>query len=186
LKDTPVTDTQKRTIVTIRRFHATEWTKYREIRLRALKDSPDAFASTYEESQKYPEAAWIARLGDARPESDYPMAAMIGEVMVGLAWAKIEPPKLYVAHLYQMWVQPASRGNGAGRALVDAAIAWARDRNVAKLMLDVTCGDRPARRLYEAAGFVPVGTPQPLRVGSVLLEQSMELHFAAESVDLPE
>ena len=161
----------------VRTFRAAEWREYRDVRLRALRESPDAFGSTYEESCTYPDDAWIARLRDMLPRTDHPMAATIDDEIVGLAWAKIEPPDADVAHLYQMWVDPDSRGQGIGRALIDSAISWARDRHVARVLLDVTCGDRPARRLYEAVGFRPVGTPHPIREGSDLLEQTMELQL---------
>ena len=103
----------------IRRIDSAEWKEYREVRLRALKDSPDAFGSTFEESIMYPDDAWIARL--------------------------------------------------------ESVIGWARGRGVTRLLLDVTCGDRPARRLYDTAGFKAIGEPQPLREGSSILEQPMEL-----------
>lgn len=74
-----------------------------------------------------------------------------------------------------MWVAPGHRGLGAGRMLLEAVIAWAKAQNASYLDLGVTCGDRPARRLYERAGFKPKGKPQPLRPGSTLLVQPMRL-----------
>jgi GNAT superfamily N-acetyltransferase len=80
-----------------------------------------------------------------------------------------------VAALSQMWVAPTHRGRGVGQKLLEAVIAWATAQNVAALDLGVTCGDSPARRLYERAGFKPLGEPQPLRPGSTLLAQPMRL-----------
>lgn len=167
---------------TVRRIDPSEWKQYRDIRLRALKDSPDAFGSTYEASRLYAEETWIGRLEKARPATDHPMFAMMDGEIVGLAWARIEPAETDAAHLYQMWVDPRARGNGAGRALVEAAVAWARDGSVARMVLEVTCGDRPARRLYDAVGFEPVGAAKPLRPGSDLLEQTMELDLSDAAV----
>lgn len=161
----------------IRRFNASEWKLYREIRLRALKESPDAFGSTFEEASEYADADWIRRLEAATTEQDYPMAATSGDRVVGLAWARIESAHPEVAHLYQMWVAPECRGKGLGRALVESGIQWARDRRSTRMVLEVTCGDRPARRLYERLGFRPVGTARPMRKGSGLLEQTMELRL---------
>lgn len=161
----------------IRRIESSEWRTYREIRLHALKDSPDAFGSTYAGSIEYSDEAWQARLEDATAEQDYPVFALVEERIVGLAWARIEPAARDVVHLYQMWVDPLARGKGVGRSLVDAALDWARARRTSKMVLEVTCGDRPARRLYDAVGFRPVGEPKPLRADSDLLEQTMELQL---------
>jgi len=162
---------------TIRLFHAAEWREYREVRLRALEDSPDAFGSTYEDSVRYPDEHWMERLRRARSETDYPMAAIVDGTIAGIAWARIESPEYRAAHLYQMWVDPMYRGRGIGRALMESAISWARRQNADRMILEVTCGDRPARRLYEAFGFTPIGAPEPVRPGSELLEQSMELRL---------
>jgi len=164
--------------ITIRPFLASEWREYRDLRLRALKESPDAFGSTFETSSLIPDPEWVSRLERVSPHTDLPMGAMAGGEPVGLAWAKIENPDDDVAHLYQMWVAPEFRGAGIGRRLVNAAINWARDRGVKVMVLDVTCGNVPAARLYESMGFRPVGIPVPLRPGSDLLEQTMELRFS--------
>jgi ribosomal protein S18 acetylase RimI-like enzyme len=51
-------------------------------------------------------------------------------------------------------VEPFARGRGAGRALMDAAEAAARERGLAYVSLMVTEDNSPARALYEGAGFV--------------------------------
>lgn len=47
-----------------------------------------------------------------------------------------------------MWVDPVSRGVGAGRALLARAIAWAEGRGAQLIRLGVTIADTPAMRLY--------------------------------------
>ena len=37
--------------INIRELAASEWREYRDLRLRALKDSPDAFSATYADAQ---------------------------------------------------------------------------------------------------------------------------------------
>ena len=80
-----------------------------------------------------------------------------------------------VANLYQMWVAPNYRGLSAGQMLLESVIAWASAANMCYLVLNVTCGDSPALRLYVRAGFQAVGEPEPLRPGSELLAQPMRL-----------
>ncbi len=53
----------------------------------------------------------------------------------------------------KMAVAPAMQGRGAGRRLLDAAIAWARAEGAARLYLESNSNLAPALRLYESAGF---------------------------------
>lgn len=46
----------------IQRLETNEWERLREIRLKALKESPDAFGSTFEETATRPTASWIAEI----------------------------------------------------------------------------------------------------------------------------
>ena len=48
-------------------------------------------------------------------------------------------------------------------------------RKTGAAMGGVTAANRPAMRLYLAHGFRPVGTLEPLREGSELMAQAMEL-----------
>jgi GNAT superfamily N-acetyltransferase len=160
----------------IRTFAPHEWGTYRDLRLRALADSPDAFGSTLAEEQDRSDAEWSRRLAlGADSRSNLPLVAEVHGEPIGLAWGRIETSDPDVAALYQMWVAPSHRGLGAGRMLLEAVIAWARAQNASYLDLGVTCGDSPARRLYERAGLKPMGEPQPLRPGSQLLGQPMRL-----------
>lgn len=59
------------------------------------------------------------------------------------------------AFLYDIWVAPASRGQGIGKALVEWAAEWARSRGHRKIKLEVGEGNARARHVYEALGFRP-------------------------------
>jgi N-acetylglutamate synthase len=58
------------------------------------------------------------------------------------------------AGIFGLRVDPAHRGRGIARALTGAAMAFAADRGVASMYLQVTEDTVAARRLYETAGFV--------------------------------
>ncbi|MFB0619957.1 N-acetyltransferase family protein [Streptomyces sp. AGS-58] len=54
-------------------------------------------------------------------------------------------------------VAEEARGQGAGRALIRAAVAEARGRGARRLTLRVLGHNTPARRLYESEGFAVEG-----------------------------
>jgi RimJ/RimL family protein N-acetyltransferase len=62
------------------------------------------------------------------------------------------PASAHVADLGMM-VAASHRRRGIGRALLDAAVDWARAAGVAKLELHVFPWNEPAIRLYEGFGF---------------------------------
>jgi len=55
--------------------------------------------------------------------------------------------------LAELYVAPASRGRGLGRALMEAAIREARGRGADTMDIGVDEPDLAARRLYESLGF---------------------------------
>jgi len=164
----------------VRTLMVDEWRVYKELRLRALADSPEAFGRTLAEENGRSDEEWAGRLASgADSRWNLPLVVEVDGESVGLAWGRIDPSDPDRASLYQMWVAPPHRGRGAGRMLLEAVIVWSRARNASYLDLGVTCGDSPARRLYESAGFKPLGEPRSLRPGSQLLEQPMRLGLQA-------
>ena len=147
---------------------------YRQLRLRALQDSPDAFGSTWERESTRPDEDWKARLADIDDRFSLPLVALWNDEPVGLAWGRIEPVLMERADLYHMWASPEHRGRGIGRALLQAVIEWASDR-AKYIVLGVTLGNDAAIGLYAGAGFVAFGEPEELRPGSDKLIQNMKL-----------
>jgi len=56
-------------------------------------------------------------------------------------------------YLAELYVTPARRGQGLGRALMEAALREARDRGADTMDIGVDEPDIAARRLYESLGF---------------------------------
>ncbi|GAB4003318.1 GNAT family N-acetyltransferase [Nocardioides ultimimeridianus] len=57
------------------------------------------------------------------------------------------------ACLEELWVRPAARGAGLGRALLEAAMGLARERGADRIDLNTSVEDEAARSLYASAGF---------------------------------
>jgi ribosomal protein S18 acetylase RimI-like enzyme len=81
---------------------------------------------------------------------------LCGDGPDGLAVLRFRPalwsraPECYLAELY---VVPARRGHGLGRALMDAAMELARERGADHMDLGTSEDDVAARALYEKLGF---------------------------------
>lgn len=96
---------------------------------------------------------------DRRPVDEVLVAVVDGEIAgyVRVAPATSLEATSHVLQIRGIAVDPALRGQGIGRVLVDAAIAEARRRGARRLTLRVFAPNEPARRLYESAGFVVEG-----------------------------
>ncbi len=79
----------------------------------------------------------------------------------------IKPLDGKTAEIKRLYVVPSARRSGAGRALMNAAIAFARETSYARVVLD-TQRDRltEAYRLYLSLGFVPCAQYAPAEYAS--------------------
>lgn len=74
----------------------------------------------------------------------------------GLAVLRFRPAIWHEAlecYLAELYVVPARRGQGLGRALMNAAMDLARDRGATYMDLGTSEADVAARALYESLGF---------------------------------
>jgi len=162
--------------IAVRQFAPHEWRVYRELRLRALGDSPDAFGSIYTHEAARADTEWEQRLtAGVAARGQMPVVALSGETPIGLAWGLQDKEDATIAHVFQVWVSPEARGQGVGRLLLDAVLTWAQAIGVRTVRLGVTDSYPAAVRLYRQAGFVDAGEPEPLRPGSPILCQPMQL-----------
>lgn len=163
-------------MISIRPAAAHDWPIYRDARLSALRDAPDAFGSTFAAEAGRTDEAWAARVAAAATSpNDQLLLAFDQEQPCGLVWCKRSAAEPAVTDLYQMWVASGSRAKGAGQALLEAALEWARGAGTQRVRLGVTAADSPAMRLYQRHGFRPAGPLEPLRKGAALMAQAMEL-----------
>jgi aminoglycoside 6'-N-acetyltransferase I len=58
-----------------------------------------------------------------------------------------------VGYLEAIYVDPAARGLGLGRALLDAAIEWAREQGCTEFATDSELSDAPAQDFHRAMGM---------------------------------
>ncbi|MBM4385231.1 MAG: GNAT family N-acetyltransferase [Deltaproteobacteria bacterium] len=155
------------TRATIRELRATDWRAFREIRLRALAESPDAFQQTLAGASAWPDAQWEELVAGvaASPTHALFIAERAGRA-IGVVYARLESERPEIAHLGAMWIDPDARRAGVGRLVVDAVLDWARARNAKRVELQVTEGNGRAERLYARAGFARTEKTAALRPGA--------------------
>ena len=141
----------------VRPLRASEFEAWRELRLRALNESPEAFGSSHEVEISRPLSMWRAWTAELAAGGDQVMFVVEDAAgrLGGCAGAYVRPDGTPV--VISMWVAPESRGQGAGRGLLAAVAGWARRRGTRWLKLMVVQGNRPAAALYLDFGFRPTG-----------------------------
>ena len=121
---------------------------------RVFRRLLQAFNAEFGEST--PEAEVIAERAAPLIESGEVVVLFGGEGPDGFAELRFRP-SLYTgaldAYLEELYVRPGRRGEGIGRALLEAAMQHARERGAARIDLNTSETDVAARALYESAGF---------------------------------
>jgi len=132
---------------------------YRKLMLQAYELAADAFTSTAAEREAEPESFWVKRIADPSGLSAA-FGAFEGQELVGTVALEFsaKPKTKHKALVIGMYVSPEARGTGAARALLEAAVEYARAREgTLQLSLTVTEGNAPAVNLYTSAGFQTFG-----------------------------
>ncbi|EPL9568252.1 N-acetyltransferase family protein [Providencia rettgeri] len=136
---------------------------FRDIRLSALKESPEMFGSTYACEEKLSIEVFEARLRDAMV-----FGAYIDKEIVGLSVLKQDggPKDAHKAYLSGVFVAPEQRGHGIAEKLLLAVKRYANE-HMEQIMLTVVDGNKAAISLYEKHGFKIYGVePRALKEGT--------------------
>jgi ribosomal protein S18 acetylase RimI-like enzyme len=149
------------------------------IRLQALRDSPKAFGSTYEETVARGKESFRQRLGQGNDM--FYLGAFDGPLIGIVGFFREEGIKnRHKGYVVSMYVLPERRGQGVGKALVQELVARAKQiAGLEQLLLAVVTTNRTASQLYRSLGFEVYGTqPQALKAGeSYWDEDLMILHL---------
>ena len=148
-------------VITIESIAPQEAMILKDVRLRALLDTPSAFSSTYEKESLLSDADWIDRAARWSGGRSITYLAKDHGVPCGIVAAFLDQDDRALAHLVSMWVAPTQRRRGVGAALVQKIFAWARMHNVQTMKLLVTSNNDAAIRLYEQLGFAMTGNKTP-------------------------
>jgi GNAT superfamily N-acetyltransferase len=155
----------------IARIGEDDWRVWRDVRLAALADTPEAFASSAEQEAALPENDWRAMTRTAAI-----FVATVGGTSVGVV-AGLPRESAGERGLGAMWVAPSWRGRGVSAALAGAVIAWARSEGCARIGLWVAADSPRARRFYQRQGFRPTGQVRPFPADTTRIIDEMVLEL---------
>jgi GNAT superfamily N-acetyltransferase len=145
--------------VLIRSCTPEEWRRLRALRYVAMEEAPYAAIETLSRERALADEVWQER---ARPSArEVWLVAEAANELVATALAVFEEAD-ETAYLGGMWVEPKLRGRGIGRALVNAAFDWAKQRGARRIKLEVSSANESAVRLFEETGFSRTGATRPL------------------------
>ena len=145
--------------LSLRRIRAGEAGLYREIRLRALKNSPQAFGTKYDDALKRSRDVWVEQADrGAAPNrhcAHFFLLQGCGEMqnVVGLVSLYQSPQVPERAHLCSLWIEENVRGGGGGLMLCQCVIDFAREQRYRILHTEATPHNKRVEHLYERLGF---------------------------------
>jgi GNAT superfamily N-acetyltransferase len=154
-------------------LHPREWPALCKARLRALQESPEAFASAYDREAQFTADDWLSTF-----EGSSWVVARTGEDIVGLARSLQNPGRPRVRNVESVWVDPAFRRHGITRALVETLAQVERPAGVREFLVWVLEDNHDARLVYAHLGFEPTGERQPLPSAAGRVEVRLRLDLA--------
>jgi len=140
--------------VQITRATEDDWARVRDIRLRALREDPEAFGSSLDREERFKEKHWRMR---TRTVPTWIAVDADGQVR-GLVSTLLEPGSpTDDRHIVGLWVAPEARRQGIAWALLDAVRQAATGEGARTLSLWLVDGNHAATDLYVRAGFARTG-----------------------------
>jgi RimJ/RimL family protein N-acetyltransferase len=164
----------KLTDYTIRAATKEDAESYKALRLRALKNNPEAFGSSYEERSKQDIEFFRQRIPEENSdnlllfvEKDSNLVGMMGFLRVNRL------KQNHNAFIWGVYIDPEARGNGLGRKMMAQIMNHARQiEGLRQVQLSVVTSNSAALKLYQSFGFTIWGTePEALKVGDKFYDE---------------
>jgi GNAT superfamily N-acetyltransferase len=148
--------------INVRTLQEDDWEQYRDIRLMALQDSPEAFVATSAQEEALGEPQWRERMRRARRMLAECDGTALGVVSLGQG----DPEHACTGELFGLWVAPQGRGSGVAWKLVEAGAAQALADGHKNVGYWVGTSNGPAVAFASSFGFRPTGNRRPMRVAN--------------------
>jgi RimJ/RimL family protein N-acetyltransferase len=169
-----VTITTHRGNVTLRPARESDAGSYRDLRLEALRNHPEAFSSDHAINEAQPPSYWKGRLRELRDDNGMIFFAIHEDRFIGMCgiYRGSSPKTRHSATIVGVYLQPGWRGLGIAEALVNACLAWGRAHEVTIAKLGVAMNNKAAIRCYARCGFTAYGVePSALLYDGVMYDE---------------
>ena len=134
-----------------------EWERLRSIRLRALKENPEAFGADFKEVESRSREDWLKDYN----KEDY-LVASIDSVDVGMLYIEVlNGDHGATCWIGGCWTDPAFRGNGVMRALFNYIDSHAQEKGWIRQGLGVWIDNLIAINSYKSLEFTFAGEKMP-------------------------
>lgn len=162
----------------IRKLDGNDAQAYYDLRIEALKDSPDAFSTRLEEAIQRPveKTAQNLALGNAVTYGAFAAGKLLGNVTL----VRDTTPKLnHRASVVAVYVTPDERGKGLANRLMQEIFQLAEKlQGLERLDLVVASENKPAIALYEQLGFEKYGTDrQAMKTSEKYIDENLMVKF---------
>ncbi|WP_116105872.1 GNAT family N-acetyltransferase [Lewinella sp. IMCC34191] len=95
----------------------------------------------------------------SRPGSDFYVLTSDGDIVGVGGFAPLAHADESVCELRKMYLQPAARGKGGGRLILERCLEGARKHGYRRMYLETVHGMATAGRMYSRYGFTPLDGP---------------------------
>lgn len=148
--------------IVYRQIAETDAIAFHELRLRALKEHPDAFGQSYESQRDTPLDAVQERIRNTeQSQDDFILGLFLDEAPAGMVgFHRDDAEKMrHKGLIWGMYVASEAQGGGHGRELISRTIERIKTlEGLEQVRLAVTTGNDSAYRLYQSLGFQIYGT----------------------------
>jgi RimJ/RimL family protein N-acetyltransferase len=142
--------------------------EYKNLRIEALADSPQAFLDSVEEAMLLSEEEWIKR-------SQNMLFIEIENKLIGMGgfYADNKAKKAHVANLVSVFITKEFRGKGYGKILLQGIIEEIKKNpEYTKIEMGAITSQTNAIALYEKCGFQAVGKlTQTLKIDNTYYDE---------------
>jgi|SRR5580658_239748 ribosomal protein S18 acetylase RimI-like enzyme len=155
----------------IEQLTSDDWLLLREVRLLALRDSPDSFLATYDREKDYGKDRWLAEFD--RGDWHIGVVGLEAVSLLGVTREADTPP--HQCYLEYLWVSQDHRRIGFASQMVTEVLERLRVSKITTAFLWVLDGNEAAMQLYRKLGFVHTGVRQPLQARPGRFEEKLRL-----------